>query len=121
MKRFGEDTFTIIEREPERLAEVKGISEKMAIRIAEQVNDKRQMRQAMLFLQDYGISMKMAVKIYKYYGDEMYEILKRNPYRLAEDIQGIGFKIADEIARQVFCMLCSNPEHRDIVICRSLG
>lgn len=99
-KRFGEDTFTIIEREPERLAEVKGISEKMAIRIAEQVNDKRQMRQAMLFLQDYGISMKMAVKIYKYYGDEMYEILKRNPYRLAEDIQGIGFKIADEIARQ---------------------
>ena len=70
VKRFGEDTFTIIEREPERLAEVKGISEKMAIRIAEQVNDKRQMRQAMLFLQDYGISMKMAVKIYKYYGDE---------------------------------------------------
>ena len=62
VKRFGEDTFTIIEREPERLAEVKGISEKMAIRIAEQVNDKRQMRQAMLFLQDYGISMKMAVK-----------------------------------------------------------
>lgn len=93
MKRFGEDTFTIIEREPERLAEVKGISEKMAIRIAEQVNDKRQMRQAMLFLQDYGISMKMAVKIYKYYGDEMYEILKRNPYRLAEDIQELALRL----------------------------
>lgn len=100
VKRFGEDSFDIIEREPERLAEVKGISEKMAIRIAEQFNEKRQMRQAMIFLQDYGISMNLAVKIYKYYGDQMYEVLQKNPYRLAEDIQGIGFKIADTIARQ---------------------
>ena len=100
VKRFGEDSFDIIEREPERLAEVKGISEKMAIRIAEQFNEKRQMRQAMIFLQDYGISMNLAVKIYKHYGDQMYEVLQKNPYRLAEDIQGIGFKIADTIARQ---------------------
>lgn len=100
VKRFGEDTFSIIEREPERLAEVKGISEKSAVRIAEQFNEKRQMRQAMLFLQDYGISMNMAVKIYKHYGERMYEVLQKNPYRLAEDIQGIGFKIADGIAKQ---------------------
>lgn len=100
VKRFGEDSFDIIEREPERLAEVKGISIKMAVKIAEQFNEKRQMRQAMLFLQDYGISMNMAVKIYKIYGDEMYEVLQKNPYKLAEDVQGIGFKIADSIARK---------------------
>lgn len=100
VKRFGQDSFDIIEREPERLAEIKGISMKMAIRIAEQFGEKRQMRQAMLFLQEYGISMNMAVKIYKAYGDEMYEILQKNPYKLAEDIQGIGFKIADSIAQR---------------------
>ncbi|MCH5267130.1 MAG: ATP-dependent RecD-like DNA helicase [Lachnospiraceae bacterium] len=100
VKRFGEDTFAIMEKEPERLSEVKGISEKMAVRIAEQFTQKRQMRQAMLFLQDYGISMNLAVKIYKHYGDKMYEILQKNPYRLADDVRGIGFKIADEIARQ---------------------
>lgn len=100
VKRFGEDSFEIIEQEPERLAEVKGISMNMAIKIAEQFNEKRQMRQAMLFLQDYGISMNMAVKIYKVYGDEMYEVLQKNPYKLADDIQGIGFKIADSIARK---------------------
>lgn len=98
VKHFGDGSFEIIENEPKRLAEVKGISEKMAIRIAEQFNEKRQMRQAMLFLQDYGISMNMAVKIYKHYGDEMYEVLEKNPYRLAEDVRGIGFKIADGIA-----------------------
>lgn len=100
VKRFGEDSFDIIEREPERLAEIKGISMKMAVKIAGQFSEKRQMRQAMLFLQDYGISMNMAVKIYKIYGDEMYEVLQRNPYKLADDIQGIGFKIADNIARK---------------------
>lgn len=100
VKRFGEDSFDIIEREPERLAEVKGISMKMAVKIAEQFQEKRQMRQAMLFLQDYGISMNMAVKIYKIYGDEMYEVLQKNPYKLADDVQGIGFKIADSIARK---------------------
>lgn len=100
VRTFGEDTFSLIEREPERLAEVKGISQKMAVNIARQFHEKQQMRQAMLFLQDYGISMNMAVKIYQYYQDDMYEILKKNPYRLAEDITGIGFKIADEIARK---------------------
>ena len=100
VRRFGDDTMDIMEREPERLAEVKGISMKMAVRIAEQFNEKQEMRQAMLFLQEYGISMNMAVKIYRHYGQEMYEVIRKNPYRLAEDITGIGFKIADGIARK---------------------
>lgn len=100
VRMFKEDTFDLIEREPERLAEVKGISQKMAVSIANQFHEKQQMRQAMLFLQDYGISMNMAVKIYQYYKEDMYDVLKHNPYRLAEDISGIGFKIADGIARR---------------------
>lgn len=100
VKKFKEDTFRIFEEEPERLAEVKGISMKLAIQAAGQFNEKREMRQAMLFLQDYGISMNLAVKIYRQYGQEMYEVLRTNPYKLAEDISGVGFKIADEIARQ---------------------
>lgn len=100
VKRFGEDTFNIIEREPERLAEIRGISMKMAISTSEQFMEKQKMRQAMLFLQDFGISMNMAVKVYKFYGDDVYEILRNNPYKLAENISGIGFKIADNIAQK---------------------
>ena len=100
VKRFGEDTFNIIEREPERLAEIKGISMKMAISTSEQFMEKQKMRQAMLFLQDFGMSMNMAVKVYKFYGDDVYEILRNNPYKLAENISGIGFKIADNIAQK---------------------
>lgn len=99
VRKFGDDTFRVIEEEPERLAEVKGISQAIAIRVANQFQEKQQMRQAMLFLQDYGISMNMAVKIYKFYKDDIYEILRTDPYRLAQDIGGIGFKIADSIAR----------------------
>ena len=98
VRRFGEKTFEIIENEPERLAEIKGISMKMAVSVAKQFNDKRQMRQSVIFLQEYGISVNMAVKIYKFYGEKIYEIMQQNPYRLAEDIAGIGFKIADTIA-----------------------
>lgn len=100
VRKFGDETFGIVEREPERLAEIKGISQKMAVSIAKQFNEKQQMRQAMIFLQDYGISMNMAVKIYRFYKDEIYEVLRKNPYRLAEDIAGIGFKIADTIAQK---------------------
>ena len=98
VKKFGEDTFRIIEEEPERLKEVKGISERMAAEIAEQLEEKKDMRKAMIFMQELGISSNMAVKIYNKYGYGVYEIIKKNPYRLAEDIDGIGFKIADEIA-----------------------
>lgn len=97
-KKFKKDTFRIIEEEPERLAEVKGISEKKAREIALQFEEKREMRNAMMFLQQYGISNNMSVKIYQKYGMQLYEVLRENPYRLAEDISGIGFKLADEIA-----------------------
>ncbi len=101
VKKFKTDTFRIMEEEPERLAEVKGISERMAMEIADQVEEKRDMRQAMLFLQQYGISMNLAVKIYQQYGQRMYSVIQENPYQLADDISGVGFKIADEIAAKV--------------------
>ncbi len=95
---FGEDTFRIIEEEPERLAEIKGISGKKARDIAEQIVEKREMRNAALFLQQYGIGQNLADKIYQQYGNEVYQIIRENPYRMVEDIQGVGFKIADTIA-----------------------
>jgi exodeoxyribonuclease V alpha subunit len=101
VRKFKKDTFRIIEEEPERLSEVKGISEHMAREIAKQFDDKKDMRGAMLFLQQYGITTALAVKIYKEYGAKMYQIIKENPYKLAEDISGIGFKLADEIAAKV--------------------
>lgn len=100
VRRFKADTFRIMEEEPERLSEVKGVSEKMARAIGAQVEEKKEMRQAMMFLQKYGISMSLAVKIYQEYGPKLYSIIKENPYRLADDINGIGFKIADEIAEK---------------------
>lgn len=100
VRRFKADTFRIIEEEPERLSEVKGISEKIAMSIAEQMEEKKELRQAMMFLQDYGITMNLALKIYNEYGPRLYGIIKENPYQLADDIQGVGFKIADEIAQR---------------------
>ena len=100
VRRFKADTLRIIEEEPERLAEIKGISQRMAMEISDSVTAKRDMRNAMMFLQDYGISMALAVKIYNQYGASVYTILRENPYRLADDITGVGFKIADEIARK---------------------
>lgn len=101
VRRFKEDTFRIIEEEPERLAEVKGISEHKAMEIADQVNAKKDLRQAMIFLQQYGIHVNLAVKIYNTYGQEIYRILKENPYQLADDMEGVGFRTADEIATKV--------------------
>ncbi|MCI7795487.1 MAG: ATP-dependent RecD-like DNA helicase [Lachnospiraceae bacterium] len=101
VKKFKADTFRVMEEEPERLAEIKGISERMAMEISSQVEEKHDMRQAMLFLQQYGISMNLAVKIYRHYGQRMYSVIQENPYQLADDIQGVGFKIADEIAAKV--------------------
>lgn len=101
VRRFKEDTFRIIEEEPERLAEIKGISERKAMEIAQQTEEKKELRQAMIFLQQYGISLNLAVKIYHTYGMEMYRIIQENPYKLADDMEGVGFRIADEIARRV--------------------
>lgn len=99
VRHFKKDTFRIIEENPEELAQVKGISERMAIEIANQIAEKRDMRNAMIFLGDLGIGMNLAVKIYKKYGESVYGIIRENPYRLADDVEGVGFKIADEIAR----------------------
>lgn len=101
VRHFGDDTLRIIETEPERLAEIKGISERKAREIAEQVEDKADMRKAMMFLQQYGISQTLGAKIYQQYKQDMYRILKENPYKMAEDISGVGFKIADEIAARI--------------------
>ncbi len=101
VKKFGKDTFRIIEEEPERLAEVKGISERKAQEIAVQMEEKKDLRDALVYLQQYGISNALAVKIYDTYGMQLYSVMKENPYRLAEDISGIGFKQADELAAKI--------------------
>lgn len=101
VRHFGDDTLRIMEEEPERLSEVKGISEKKAREIAQQVTAKADMRRAMIFLQKYGISLNLGAKIYQKYGQSLYSVLQENPYRLAEDISGVGFKIADEIAARI--------------------
>lgn len=101
VKKFKEDTFRILEEEPERLAEIKGISERKAREIAVQMVEKKDMREAFVFLQKYGISNTLAVKIYNQYGMRLYGIMRENPYQLAEDISGVGFKIADEIASRI--------------------
>lgn len=100
VRRFKGDTFRIMEEEPERLAEIKGISEKKAREIARQMEEKRDVRKAMIFLQKYGISSALSVKIYNQYGERLYRIIEENPYQMTDEIQGVGFKIADEIAEK---------------------
>lgn len=100
VRRFHGDTLRIIEEEPERLAEIKGISDRKAREIAQQVYEKRDMRKAMIFLQQFGITTALAVKIFDKYGPRMYEVIQQNPYQLADDINGVGFRIADEIAKR---------------------
>ena len=101
VKKFREDTFRIIEEEPERLAEIKGISERKAMEIASQMEEKKDMRKSMIYLQKYGISTKLAAKIYQRYGMKVHQILEENPYRLADDIEGVGFRTADEIVARI--------------------
>lgn len=101
VRHFKKDTFRVMEEEPERLAEIKGISERKAMEISAQVAEKKELRQATLFLQQYGISLNLAIKIWKAYRENVYRIIRQNPYRLADDIQGVGFQTADEIAAKV--------------------
>lgn len=98
IKTFGKDTFKIIEEQPERLAEIKGISERKANEIGVSFIEKQAMREAVMFLGDFGISPNLSVKIFNEYGQRMYQVVKQNPYQIAEDIQGVGFKTADAIA-----------------------
>ena len=98
VRRFGTDTLRIIEEEPERLAEIKGISDRKAREIAAQMSEKSEMQDAIIFLSQYGITLGLGIKIFNQYGDSVYRILRENPYKIAEDIPGVGFKTADEIA-----------------------
>lgn len=98
IKKFGMDTFRVMEEEPERLSEIKGISERKANEIGVQFIEKQAMREALIFLSEFGISPNLAVKIFNEYGQKMYTVVKQNPYQIAEDISGVGFKIADAIA-----------------------
>jgi len=101
VSKFGDDTFRIIEEEPERLAEIKGISKRKAMEIAVAMEEKRDLRDAMVAMSSLGISQSMAVKIYDFYGPDYVSLIRSNPYKLAEDIRGIGFKTADEIASKL--------------------
>lgn len=116
VKKFKKDTFRIIEFEPERLAEIKGISERKAREIGIQFHESQDIRQAMMYLGKYGINAHLAVKIYNEYGNRMYKIMEENPYQLAEDIQGIGFRIADEIARRAGIGLDSEFRIRSAIL-----
>jgi len=98
VEMFGKDTFVIMEEHPEKLSKIRGISLKKALLIAESFHSQRDQRTAMLFLQEYGLSTSFSMKIYKKYKDETVETVKANPYKLADDIDGIGFKTADSIA-----------------------
>ena len=98
VKKFGDDTFRVMEEEPELLTQVKGISERKAREIGAQMEEKKELREAMVYLQQFGLSNAIAAKIYDTYGMKLYAVMRENPYRLAEDIRGIGFRMADELA-----------------------
>ncbi|MCR5214677.1 MAG: ATP-dependent RecD-like DNA helicase [Eubacterium sp.] len=100
VKKFGNNTLKIIEEEPEKLAEVSGISKRMAIKISEKYEENSGYRGAIMFLSKYNISLKNSMKIYNAFGDQIYETIRRNPYRIADKVPGIGFKIVDRIAMQ---------------------
>ncbi len=101
IKTFGADTFRIIEEEPERLEEVKGISLGKAMEISDQIVGAKDIRNAMIFLDKYGLHGNTAIKIYNRFGNDVYNVIQSNPYRIADEVSGIGFKTADEIAGQV--------------------
>lgn len=101
VRKFKGETFRVIEEEPERLAEVKGISERKAQEIAEQVEEKKDMQKAMIYLQKYGITLNLAARIYEHYGSSVYRVMEENPYQIADHVPGVGFKTADEIASRI--------------------
>ena len=96
--KFKEDTLRIIEEEPERLAEIKGITEKRARQIAISFRENSEYRKVIVFLTQYGISVKLSMKIYREFGEDIYRVIKENPYRIADEIPGVGFRTADGIA-----------------------
>ena len=101
VQRFGSDTLRVLDEEPRRLREALGVGPKRAAAVAEAWEEQRHIREVMLFLQSHGVTTGLAVKIYKTYGDDALRVVQENPYRLARDIWGVGFKTADKIARDL--------------------
>ncbi len=101
IEKFGLDSIDILQYNPNRLKEIEGIGDKKADKIAEAFAEQRELRDVMIFLQGYDISPSYGIKIYKKYGSETIAKIKENPYRLTEDVFGIGFKMADDIARNM--------------------
>ena len=101
VNHFKEQTFDIIEMSPSSLAEVRNISMKKALEIGEKFKELKKLQNSVMFLQKYNISTNMALKIYDIYGSNTIEIVKNNPYRLVEDVDGIGFMTADKIAKNI--------------------
>lgn len=99
--KYGMDTIDVIDKTPEKLLSISGIGEKRLKTISNSWNDSRKIREIMIFLQAYGVSMNLSIKIYKEYGNESIAIVRENPYRLSQDIYGIGFKTADKIAMKM--------------------
>ena len=110
MEHFGLEALDIIAGEPERLCEIPGIGEKKAAVIAESLQERQQIIKVMTFLQSYGVSVGYAARIYRRYGDDTVAIVSENPYRLASEVFGIGFKTADKIALEMG--LAPNSPHR---------
>lgn len=98
IRAFGEETLDVLYSQPEKLLDVPGIGQKRAQMIQESYAEQAQQREAMVFLQSYGVTPALAVKIYKRYGENVRQVITLNPYRLVEDVEGIGFKTADRIA-----------------------
>jgi len=101
VQHFGMEVLDIIQFNPQRLTEVDGIGSSRAEMIASSFSEQKEIREIMVFLQSYGITTTYALKIYKMYGGNTINLVRENPYRLAEDITGIGFKTADQIARKL--------------------
>jgi len=100
-QHFGMKALDILESEPERLIEIDGIGPKRAAMIAESFQEQMEMRNTMMFLQNYDISPAISMKIYRRFGERTQEIMKSNPYRLVDEVSGIGFKTADRIAAAI--------------------
>jgi len=101
VKKFKEDSLRIMEEEPERLAEIHGISMQKAMDIATNLSGQREQQDIFLLLQGYGISLNLSYKIYQHFQGETLRVLQENPYRIAEELEGVGFKKCDELAKKV--------------------
>lgn len=116
VKRFGDESLEIIENEPEKLAEIKGIGLKRAIGFSEDYKSRKNMQETLLFLQNFDISLNLALKIYKQYENATEKIIKENPYKLIDDIERVGFLTADKIAQEMGIDKESNFRIRSAII-----